>query len=319
MKVTGLKVVVTGGAGFIGSHLVDKLLELKNDVLVIDDLRGGSEDFISHHYKDPYFKFVKKDLLKCKDLEKMFKGKDIIFHLAANPDVKSGATNPHIDVEQNLIVTHVILEAMRTSGVKTIVFTSTSTVYGEAKIIPTPEDYGPNVPISLYAASKLGAESLIDAYCHTFDMNAVIYRFANCVGSRSTHGVTFDFVNKLRKDPTVLDILGDGKACKSYFHVSDCVDAMIFGVEHSRIPVDFFNVGSKDYIDVNRVADIVVKAMDLKGVRYNYTGGTKTGAGWIGDVKVMRLAIDRLGKLGWTPKYDSSESIRLTAESCIKG
>ena len=319
MKVSGIKAVVTGGAGFIGSHLVDRLLALGNKVLVIDDLRGGSEDFIRHNYKNKDFKFVKEDLLSYKGLDKLIKGYDVVYHLAANPDVKAGASNTGIDLEQNILVTHRVLEAMRAAGVQNIVFTSTSTVYGEAKEIPTPEDYGPNIPISLYAASKMGAEGLICAYCHTFGMKAVIYRFANCVGSRSTHGVTFDFVNKLRKDPKRLEILGDGRQKKSYFHVSDCIDAMVFGAEHQKHAVEVFNVGSEDYIDVTTLAKVVVDVLGLGGVEFAYTGGTKSGAGWVGDVKVMMLGIEALKTMGWKPKYGSAESIKLTAESLVKG
>ncbi len=317
MKVTGKKIVVTGGAGFIGSHLVDKLIEQDNEVLVVDNLSGGSEDFIRHHYEDPRFKFINDDLLTSDKLAQHFQGRDIVFHLAANPDVKAGATNPHLDMEQNIIVTHRVLEGVRNAGVGFVVFTSTSTVYGEAKTIPTPENYGPLEPISLYGASKLADEALITAYCHTFDLEAVIFRFANCVGSRSTHGVTFDFVNKLKADPNRMEILGDGKACKSYFHVSDCIDAMIFGLEHKEKKVEFFNVGSEDYIDVTALATIVVGEMRLENTEFAYTGGTSTGAGWVGDVKVMMLSIDALKALGWTPEHDSSNSIRLTARSLL--
>ena len=317
MKISGKKIVVTGGAGFIGSHLVDKLIELDNEVLVVDNLSGGNEDFIRHHYEDQRFEFVKEDLLTSEKLDTLFQGRDIVFHLAANPDVKAGATNPSLDVEQNIIVTHNVLEAMRKAGVGYIVFTSTSTVYGEAETIPTPEDYGPLVPISLYGASKLADEALIAAYCHTFDFGSVLYRFANCVGSRSTHGVTFDFVNKLRADPGKMEILGDGKQCKSYFHVSDCIDAMIFGIEHNEEKVGIFNVGSEDYIDVTTLANIVVEEMKLQNVEFAYTGGTSSGAGWIGDVKVMMLSVDALKSLGWTPKNSSGDSIRLTARSLL--
>jgi len=317
MKVSGRKIIVTGGAGFIGSHLVDMLIEMNNEVMVIDNLSGGTEDFIKHHYEDDRFQFVKEDLLTSDKLAELFQGKDIVFHMAANPDVKAGVTNPSLDLEQNIIVTHRVLEAMRMGGVKYIVFTSTSTVYGEAEIIPTPENYGPLVPISLYGASKLADEALISAYCHTFDFEAVLYRFANCVGSRSTHGVTYDFVNKLKDDPNSMSILGDGKQCKSYFHVSDCISAMIFGMEHKRSKVEIFNVGSEDYIDVTTLAGLVADEMNLPDVEFVYTGGTSTGAGWVGDVKVMMLSIDVLKGLDWRPQYNSSDAIRLTARSLL--
>jgi UDP-glucose 4-epimerase len=241
---------------------------------------------------------------------------DVVFHLAANPDVRLGAKNTKIHLEQNVIATHEILEAMRKSTPRKIVFTSTSTVYGEASKIPTPEDYGPLMPISLYGASKLACEALISSYCSTFDMEAVIYRFANVVGPRSTHGVTYDFVNKLRKNPDKLEILGDGRQKKSYMHISDCIDAMIHGFENRRERVEIFNIGSKDWIDVKSIADIVTKEMNLNP-KYEFTGGVDGGRGWKGDVKTMLLSIEKIEKLGWEPKYGSEEAIRLTARSLI--
>src|SRR5659263_497857 len=202
------KIIVTGGAGFIGSNLADKLLANGNEVKVIDNLSYGKMEFIEHHDQDPNFKLVKLDMLELEKLKIAIKGADMVYHLAANPDVRLGAENTRIHLEQNIIVTYNLLEAMRINNQQNLLFTSTSTVYGEASIIPTPENYGPLIPISLYGASKLACEALITSYCHTFEMRSWIFRFANIVGERGTHGIIVDFINKLRKNPGTLEILG---------------------------------------------------------------------------------------------------------------
>lgn len=300
------KVIVTGGAGFIGSHTVDKLLSHGNEVTVIDDLSSGRMGFIEHHLKDPNFKFINLDLLHFEELKKAIRGSDVIYHMAANPDVRLGAENTRIHLEQNIIATYNVLEAMRINKQKNIVFTSTSTVYGEASVIPTPENYGPLIPISLYGASKLACEALITSYCHTFDMKSWIFRFANIVGERSTHGIIVDFINKLKNNPDSLEILGDGEQRKSYLHVSDCVDAILFAVENSDEMANIFNLGSDDTINSKEIGEIVVKEMGLKDVKFTYTGGKR---GWIGDVPRMLLSIEKLKKLGWKPVHNSKSSV----------
>lgn len=311
------RIVVTGGAGFIGSHLTEKLLELGNEVTVVDNLSSGKKEFIEHLFENKNFNFVKDDLLNKEGLYKTLEGHELIFHLAANPDVRIGAENTYMHLEQNIIATYNVLEAMRKSDVQRIAFTSTSTVYGEAKTIPTPENYAPLIPISLYASSKLACEAMISAYCYTFGFNAVSYRFANVVGPKSTHGVTYDFIRKLRANPSELTILGDGSQTKSYCYITDCIDAMLFGLEHSKERHEFFNIGSDDYIDVKSIARIVIEEMGLKDVRFKFTGGVDGGRGWKGDVKVMLLSIEKLKNLGWMPKYSSSESIRMTARALL--
>jgi UDP-glucose 4-epimerase len=243
---------------------------------------------------------------------------DIVFHLAANPDVKLGIEDTRVHLEQNILATYNLLEAMRQTKTDQIVFTSTSTVYGEATVLPTPENYAPMIPISLYGASKLACEALVCSYCHTFNMNAWLYRFANIVGPRSTHGVIVDFINKLRVDPFTLEILGSGRQKKSYMDVVDCVNAMVFGVEHSYKRVNIFNLGSEDSIDVAGIADIITARMGYKDVEYRFTGGVDGGAGWKGDVKFMLLSIDKLKGLGWKPAYNSSKSIEMAADSLLK-
>ncbi len=309
-----MRILVTGGAGFIGSHMVDRLMSDGHKVVVIDNLSSGRMEFLQHHMQDKNFQFIKGDLLDVSLLKRVVKDFDVVYHIAANPDVRLGAKDTKVHFEQNVVATYNLLEAMRINDVKDIVFTSTSTVYGEAEKIPTPEDYGPLIPISLYGASKLAAEAFIMAYVHNFGMNAVIYRFANIVGPRSTHGVIYDFVMKLKKNPQELEILGDGTQTKSYLYVEDCVDAIIFGYEHRKKDVEIFNIGSEDWISVRKIADIVVEEMGLKDVAYRFTGGKR---GWKGDVPKMLLSIERIKSYGWIPRYNSEKSVRLTAKYLI--
>ncbi len=308
------KIIVTGGAGFIGSHMVDRLLSEGNEVTVIDNLSSGRMEVLEHHTRNPDFKFTRLDILELEKLKKAISGADIIFHFAANPDVRLGAENTKVHLEQNIIATYNLLEAMRINKQRNIVFTSTSTVYGEATALPTPEDYGPLVPISLYGASKLACEALITSYCHTFEMKSWIFRFANIVGSRSTHGIIVDFVNKLRNNPGTLEILGDGQQRKSYLHVSDCVDAILFALENSHEMANIFNIGSNDTINATEIGEIVVEEMGLKNVEFSYTGGTR---GWKGDVPKMLLSIDKLRSLGWKPAHNSRDSVVEAVRSAL--
>lgn len=300
------KIIVTGGAGFIGSHIVDRLLSLGNEVTVIDNLSSGRMEFLKANSRNPNFKFIKIDLLDTENLNKAIACADMIYHLAANPDVRLGAADTKVHLEQNIIATYNVLEAMRINKLENIAFTSTSTVYGEAALIPTPENYGPLIPISLYGASKLACEALITSYCHTFEMNSWIFRFANIVGPRSTHGIIVDFINKLRNDPQALEILGDGQQRKSYLHVSDCVEAMLFAVENSHEMANIFNIGSDDTINSSQIGEIVVMEMGLKKVKFSYTGGKR---GWKGDVPRMLLSIEKIKSLGWKPLHDSQSSV----------
>ncbi len=286
-----------------------------NEVIVYDNLSSGKMEFIEKHLGKENFRFVKDDLLNKERLNKEMKNVDVVFHVAANPDVRLGASDTRVHMEQNVMATYNVLEAMRINGVREIVFTSTSTVYGEATKIPTPEDYGPLIPISLYGASKLGAEAFITSYVHTFDMKAVIYRFANIVGPRGTHGVIYDFIMKLKNNPKELEILGDGTQTKSYLYVKDCVDAIMFGYKNRKKDVEIFNIGSEDWINVRKIADIVVEEMNLSDVKYVFTGGSR---GWKGDVPKMMLSIERIKSYGWLPEHQSEESVRLTARHLVK-
>jgi len=308
-----MKALVTGGAGFIGSHLVDELIRHGRTVRVLDNLSAGKEEFIERHFNNPNFEFFKTDLLND-DIDEYFKEIDRVFHLAANPEVRIGAENTSIDMEQNVMVTHNVLEAMRKERVKSIVFTSSSTVYGEADI-PTPENYTPLRPISLYGASKLACESMISAYCHTFGMNAVVLRLANVIGKRSTHGVTRNFVDSLKKNPDELKILGNGLQNKSYIYITDFIKAMLLAVGNSEKPFDVFNIGSEDQINVKRIAEIVSQEMGLNP-KFAFAGGKR---GWKGDIPVMLLDISKIEKLGWKPEYSSEEAVRKTAGDLLEG
>lgn len=309
-----MKCIVTGGAGFIGSHLTDRLLTEGNEVTVVDNLSGGKLKFIEHHLKDPRFSFINEDIARDGYVSNAFQGADMVYHLAANPDVRSGVTDTKTPLTQNIVATFNVLESMRASGVKKIAFTSTSTVYGEATEVPTPEAYGPLIPISLYGASKLSCEALISSYCHTFDMQSWIYRFANIIGSRGTHGVIFDFIGRLRTNPAKLTILGNGRQSKSYLHISDCVEGMLFTVKNSNETVNIFNIGSDDRLDVTGIARTVAAEMGLKNVEFEYTGGDR---GWKGDVPFMTLSIDKLKALGWKPAHNSEESVHLCVRELL--
>ena len=306
-------VVVTGGAGFIGSHLVDRLVKRDEHVMVLDNFSSGQLEFLYDSVEE--ITVIDIDLLND-DFEEYLKGAKLVYHLAANPEVQLGITKPEVMQEQNVDVTERVLKAMKNVGCDRIVFTSTSTVYGDAKKIPTPENAKLN-PISAYGSSKLDAEKLIEKYCDEHNFRGVSYRFANCVGPRSNHGVTYDFVNKLKDNPKELEILGDGKQHKSYFHVEDCISAMLAKAPGELCKKGEFvalNVGSKDAIDVVTLANEVCKALKLKDVDYQFTGGIDGGRGWKGDVKKMRLDIKKLKSHGWDPQYTSRKAINETAK-----
>src|SRR5487761_9419 len=309
------KAVVTGGAGFIGSHLVNRLVDQGISVTVVDNLATGSLKNI----KESKVFFVKAD---CKsDSLQSFEGSDIIFHLAGNPEVRIGSSDTTIDFNENILATYRVLEAARKYKVPHFVFTSTSTVYGEASKMPTPEGYSPLAPISTYGGSKLACEAMISSFSHMFKIHSTVYRFANVTGPSSSHGVVFDFVQKLRRDSKKLEILGDGTQSKSYIDIEDCVDAMLFltsdmpYLEHSPL-FDVFNLGSLDSIDVLSIAKIVSKEMRLDP-KLVITGGVDGGRGWKGDVKVMRLDISKIMELGWKPRFSSGEAITRAARSLI--
>jgi UDP-glucose 4-epimerase len=306
--------VVTGGCGFIGSHLVDTLVKRGDRVLIIDNLSTGVRDNIRSHLSSGAVELLFMDLLED-TWQKKISGAQRMYHIAADPDVRESAHRPDSPLANNLVATTRVLEAMRTQGVPELVFTSTSTVYGEASVIPTPEDYAPLEPISVYGATKLAAEALISAYCHSFGMKAWVYRFANIIGERSNHGVIWDFLQKLRADPHHLEILGDGRQSKSYLEVHACVDAMLYAADRADRSFNVLNIGSDDWIDVRSIADIVVEEKGLTDVRYHFTGGER---GWVGDVPRMLLSLEKMKALGWKPPVTSRESVVLTVRALLE-
>jgi len=310
-----MKCFVTGGAGFIGSHLVDRLLAEGNSVVVYDSFSLGRKKLIEHNFSNPKFSFVRADLLDAGKLAKEMKGSDIVFHLAANSDIIQSAKKTNIDLEQGTIATYNVLEAMRSSNIKKIVFSSSNVVYGEAKKMPTTENYGPCLPISMYGASKLACEGLITAFCHNFGFKAWIYRFVNIIGQRSTHGVVLDFYRKLQKNPGVLEVLGDGKQSKPYLEVKDCVDGMLFGLKHAHNQVNLFNLGTAGVTSVSTIARLVIDELNLNA-KIKYTGGSR---GWPGDVSTVSIDVSKIKALGWTPKHDSSdEAVRVGIADILK-
>jgi len=320
MKVT--RVLVTGGAGFIGSHLVDRLMQMGMFVRVVDNLSSGCLENVKGWLSDSRFEFVHGDLKDLGVAEEAVDGVEVVFHLAANPEVRVAEVDPSIHFRENLLTTFDVLEAMRKSEkAKCIVFFSSSTVYGEPERFPTPEDYGPLLPISVYGASKLGCESLISSYCYTFGLRGLVFRLANIVGERSTHGIVVDFIRKLRKNLEELEILGDGNQTKSYLHVEDFVGA-VFVVLRTFLDdekkIEVYNVGSLDKVDVKRIAEIVAEEMGLRNLKFRFTGGVDGGRGWKGDVKTMLLSIDTLLSLGWKPTLNSEEAIRISCRELFQ-
>ncbi len=312
------KILVTGGAGFIGSHLVDKLIENDLDVKVLDNLSSGTKLNLQNSINNKNFQFFKEELSNSSSLQNILSDVDLIFHLAANPEVRTGFNNPEISFRENIENTFHLLEAIRKSKIKTIVFSSSSTIYGEPEIIPTPENYGPLYPISHYGASKLACEALISAYCHSYGINGLIFRFANIIGSRSNHGVIIDFIKKLEYDNKTLQILGDGTQSKSYLHVSDCVDALLFCTNKTEKKMEIFNLGNYDQIDVITIAKKIFNELKLNNVKISTANDVPDGRGWIGDVKYMNLDIKKLKEMGWTPKYSSSFAVEKATKELIK-
>ncbi len=313
-----MKVLVTGGAGFLGSHIVDRLMKTGREVVVLDNLSTGRLENLARWLENPRFKFVEGDLLDKAATIDVVKGCTEVYHLAANPEVKTSFVNPDVHFRQNVEATFNLLEAVRKWGrVNVFVFFSSSTVYGEANKIPTPENYAPLKPISIYGASKLACESLVTGYAYNYGFKAVILRLANVVGPRARHGVIFDFIMKLRKNPKRLEILGDGTQTKSYLYVDDFLDAVFTAVSQSRGTVEVFNVGSEDWVSVKRIAEIVVEEMGLENVEFTFTGGVDGGRGWKGDVKRMLLDVAKLKQVGWRPRYSSEEAVRLATRALV--
>ena len=305
-----MKYLITGGAGFIGSNLADELSK-KNKVTIVDNLSTGFKEYLP---KNKNIKFIKCNLLDKKKLFKIFKGHKIVFHLAANADIRFGLEHPKKDLEQNAIATFNVLEAMRFNKIKKIVFTSTAPVYGMNKIFPTPENASMTYQNSLYGASKLYCEGLISSYCEGYNLQSWIFRFVSILGPRYSHGHVFDFVKNLLKNPNKLKILGDGKQRKSYLHVFDVINAIKIALKKSNHKVNIFNLGHNNYINVNKSVKIIEMMMDLKPRKF-YTGGK---SGWIGDLPFVFLDNKKIKNLGWRPKITITQGIKDTSNWLIK-
>ena len=311
-----MRVLVTGGAGFIGSHLVDLLLEESNHVVIFDDFSSGKMEFIETNLENnSNLELVRGDLLNFSEISSAMVNIDMVFHLAANPDIRLGTEITDTDLKQGVIATYNVLESMRLSGCKKIAFASSSVVYGEADVIPTPENYGPLFPISLYGASKLGSEALISSWVGTFGIKAWIFRFANIIGSRGTHGVIYDFINKLKVRKNELEVLGNGMQEKSYMEVGDCVRAISHVVKNTNLPLNCYNLASGDTCSVRRIAEIVVEESGLGDVLISYTGGDR---GWAGDVPKAMLGIEMLEELDFKSNYNSEDAVRHTAKCLVQ-
>lgn len=316
------KAVVTGGAGFIGSHIVDKLVELgAKEIVVIDNFSSGRIENLLHHLGKGIVRIVEKDLrFMDNELVKAFQRADAIFHYAANPEVRISSTEPRLHFENNVVATFNVLECARLNDVEINVFASSSTVYGDARTIPTPEDYHPLEPISIYGASKLSCEVLYATYSKLYGFKVLVLRYANVIGPRTSHGVIVDFIQKLSRSPTRLEILGDGSQKKSYLYVTEAVEASIHTLNFlvtSGLRYEVFNVGNDDWITVREIADIVVKAMGFSNVKYEYKPMTHDGRGWPGDVKYMLLDITKLKNSGWRPSISSRRAVELTVKDLL--
>jgi len=306
--------LVTGGGGFIGSHLVDALVEQGNEVRVIDNFSSGREEFLSHHDGNGSVEVHRGDLLDQGAVIAAMEGVETVHHLAANPDIRLGTEVTDTDLRQGTMATYNVLEAMRIAEVRRISFASSSAVYGEADVMPTPEDYGPVMPISLYGASKLAGEALITAWAGTFGAQGFIHRFANIVGPRGTHGVIFDFIHKLKRDPARLEVLGDGNQEKSYMSAHDCVQSMIHVIGLGGDGPVLNNLGTGDTCSVSRIAEIVIEESGLEGVSIDFTGGER---GWAGDVPKTYLDVTKLLDTGFEPTTMSEQAVRDTARVLI--
>ena len=305
-----MKCLVTGAAGFIGSNLADRLLTDGCEVTGFDNLSTGRREFLASAISSDRFRFIEGDLLDKPALSEAVKGADIVFHLAANADVRFGLEHPSKDLEQNTIATFNVLEAMRESGVKRIVFSSTGSVYGEAQVLPTPEEAPFPVQTSLYGASKLACEGLIEAYCDGFGFEGFIFRFVSILGERYSHGHVFDFYRKLRQDPARLEVLGDGHQKKSYLYVQDCIDAILTALEHSEGGAQIYNLGTNEYCEVNDSIGWICEYLDLNP-RLDYTGGER---GWVGDNPFIFLDCSRIRGLGWEPAVSIRDGVIKTVK-----
>jgi len=313
----GCQYFLTGGAGFIGSHFADALLSDSRieAVTLYDNFSSGREWHYEAHLRDDRLQVLRADLRDISTLTEAMSGHDVVIHLASNPDIARAISEPEIDFQQGTYLTNNVVEAMRRSGVKRLLYASGSGVYGDVGEREVCEDYGPLVPISTYGASKLAGEALIASYCEMFDLRACVFRCANVVGARQTHGVGFDFVRRLMANPRRLRVLGDGRQSKSYIHISDVVSAVLHVKQYCAEDFAVFNVATRDVITVKQIAELVADCLQLDAMpELEFTGSDR---GWKGDVPVVRLNTDKIRKLGWTSRYNSREAMRAALMAMI--
>lgn len=309
-----MKYFITGCAGFIGSNLTDRLLADGHTVTGYDNLSTGQENFLQSAKSSLNFTFIQGDLLQRECLSEAMKDSEIVLHMAANADVRFGTHHPHKDLEQNTIATFQVLEAMRENNIKKIAFASTGSIYGEATVIPTPESAPFPIQTSLYGASKLAAEGLIQAYCEGFNFQAYIFRFVSILGERYTHGHVYDFYRQLLQNPKQLTVLGNGKQRKSYLYIQDCIDAILFALQKAQDPINIFNLGTNEYCEVNDSIGWICDYLKITPT-LNYTGGER---GWIGDNPFIFLDCEKIRQLGWKPKLTIQESVVRTIQYLVE-
>lgn len=305
-----MRALVTGAAGFVGSNLTDRLLAEGHSVIGLDNLSTGRPEFLKAATQSPSFELCLADLLDAEKIKQAMSGVDIVFHLAANADVRFGPDHPRKDLEQNTIATANVLEAMRLNGTKRIAFSSTGSVYGEPKVHPTPEDAPFPLQTSLYGASKLAAEGMISAYCEAFGIQGFIFRFVSILGERYTHGHVVDFYAQLLKTPGQLNVLGNGKQRKSYLYVQDCIDAIMLALQKATDKVNTLNLGTDEYCEVNHSIGWITNALKLNPT-CKYAGGER---GWIGDSPFIFLDCSKMRSLGWTPRLSIRQAVEKTVE-----
>ncbi|MEM3202241.1 MAG: NAD-dependent epimerase/dehydratase family protein [Candidatus Micrarchaeaceae archaeon] len=314
-SLNGKNVIVAGGAGFIGSNLSHFLVEKGANVIVYDNCSTGKYDYIKDLEGKNGFKFIKQDLLDKDSFNKAVKESeaDVIIHLVANPDIRKGYSNTKLDLEQGILTTYNVLESARLFNVKSIIFASSSAVYGNAAVLPTPETYGPLLPISLYGSAKLASEALISSFSNLYGIDYYIFRFANVVGNRQTHGAIIDFVNKLKANPNELEVLGDGKQKKAYIDVMDCIDAMLFVFQNSTSRSNLYNISTDEQTSVAEIANKVIEKMRVKAnIKY-----TNTKEGWPGDITNSFISNEKLKSLGWRPHMNSMQAIEHAIDLAI--
>lgn len=310
-----MNILITGGAGFIGSHLADNLLAEGHTVISFDNLLRGRLSNMEEAMKNPEFTFIRGDILDKEEFFNVFKkySFDVIFHMAANSDIASSHDNPNVDFDNTLTTTYNVLLAMKEFGVKNLVFASTSAIYGDTGV-SVDEDFGPLFPISHYGASKLASEAYISSFCENYGLKAWITRFPNVVGERATHGAIYDFINKLRKNPAELEVLGDGTQIKPYLYVKDLVEAIIMVWKNTNEQVNYFNIGVESRTTVKEMAEMVIEEMNLNA-SIRYTGGDR---GWVGDVPQFSYSLDKIHNLGWSAKVSSNEAVRKSIQYILE-